>query len=98
MSRQLDVVREDRETKRRDLLVKALEFDLAGTLEMQGVQLQGFAVKWDAYECLMTLKADIGGTRHVAFIGSDCVMNAILKSVTAAKNDRLRWRVDIYSK
>lgn len=98
MSRQLDLVREKRETKRRDALVKALEFDLAGSLEMQGIQLIGFAIKFDAYECLMTLKADIGGARQVAFIGSDSVMNAILKAVSAAKNDRLRWREDVYAK
>lgn len=98
MSRQLDIIREQRDTKRRDSLVKALEFDLAGSLEMQGIQLIGFAVKWDAYECLLTLKAEIGGDRQVAFVGSDSVMNAILKSVSQAKADRLRWRDDVYAK
>lgn len=98
MSRQLDIIREQKETKRRDALVKALEFDLAGSLEIQGIQLLGFAVKWDVFECLLTLKAEIGGDRMVCFVGSDSVMNAILKSVSQAKSDRLRWREDIYAK
>jgi hypothetical protein len=98
MSRQVDVVREQRETARRDALVKALEFSLSGALELNGITLLGFAVKYDAYECLLTLKADIGGTRSVSFVGSDSVMNAILKATSAAENDRLRWREDIYGK
>jgi hypothetical protein len=94
MSRQVDLVREERETARRDALVSALEYGLAGHLEAQGITLIGFAVKYDAYECLMTLKADIGGERQVCFIGSDSVMSAILKAVSAAKADRLRWKKD----
>jgi len=96
MTRQLDQIRETRETKRRDALVRALEFELAGSLETQGTMLIGFNVKYDAYECLMTIKADLGGERKVAFVGAGSVIDCILKAVQAAQSDRLRWREDRY--
>lgn len=97
MSRQLDQIRETRETKRRDALVRALEFELPGSLENQGITLLGFALKYDAYECLMTIKADVGGVRHVAFIGAASPIDCILRAVQTAQNDRLRWREDKYN-
>lgn len=96
MSRQLEQVQEDRETKRREALVRALEYELPGVLEIQGIQLRGFAVKWDAYDCLMTIKAEFAGERQVAFVGGGSVIDCILKAVQAAKYDRLRWKADIY--
>ncbi len=96
MSRQLEQVREERETKRRDALIRCLEYELPGALEMQGTTLIGFAVKFDAYDCLMTLKADAGGERQVAFVGGSGIVDCILKSVQAAKADRLRWKKDVY--
>lgn len=96
MSRQVEQVQEERETKRRDALVKALEYSLPGHLETQGITLLGFAVKYDAYECLMTIKADVGGTRKVAFVGAGSVVDCILKAEQAAAANRLRWKVDIY--
>lgn len=96
MSRQLDQIAEERETKRRVALVKALEFELPGVLASKGIEMVGFAVKYDAFECLMTIKADIDGVRQVCFVGGGGVIDCILRSVTAAKHDRLRWRVDKY--
>lgn len=96
MSRQLEQAQEERQTKRRDALVRALEYELAGALEMQGTTLIGFAVKYDAYDCLMVIKADAGGERQVAFVGGSSVTDCVLKSVQAAKADRLRWKADIY--
>lgn len=97
MSRQLELVQEERETKRRDALVRALEYELAGSLETQGTTLIGFAVKFDAYECLMTIKAVAGGERQVAFVGAGSPIDCILKAVQAASADRLRWREDRYT-
>lgn len=97
MSRQLELVQEERETKRRDALVKALEYELAGALETQGTTLLGFAVKYDAYECLLTLKAVAGGEKQVSFVGAGSPIDCILKAVQAAKADRLRWREDHYA-
>lgn len=96
MTRLLEVKKEKRDTARRNAVIRALEFELAGALESQGTTLLGFAVKWDAYECLMTIKAVAGGERQVSFVGAGTVIDCILKAVEAARNDRLRWREDIY--
>lgn len=98
MSRQLEVEIERRESKKRDALVKALEFGLVGALEAQGIMLLGLALKFDGYDCLMTVKADVGGVRRVAFVGSDTIINCILKAEGAALNGGLRWRDDQYYK
>lgn len=96
MSRQLDLVAEERETRRRNAVVKALEFELEGVLENQGIRLRGFAVNWDAYDCLLVLKAEFDRKRQVAFVGGASPIDCILKCVTAAQYDRLRWKEDIY--
>lgn len=96
MSRQLDIEVEARETARRDALVKALEFGIVGSLESQGIELLGIAIKYDAFNCLMTVKAFLGGKKQVAFVGSDSIMNCFLKLYSAARNDALKWRVDKY--
>lgn len=94
MSRQLEQVQEQRETKRRVALVRALEFELPGVLEVKGITMLGFAMNYDAYECLMVIKADVGGEKQVAFVGAGSPIDCILKSVQAAKADRLRWSKD----
>jgi len=96
MSRQLEVKREERETKRRDKLVKALEFGFAGAIEGQGVQLLGFAIRYDAFNCLMTIKGIVSGVHSVCFIGSDSIINCILKAENDALCDALTWKADKY--
>lgn len=97
MSRQLELIKEERETKRRDALVRALEYALPGSLEVRGVMLTGFSMKYDAFECIMTIRADIGGVAEKAFVGAGSPIDCILKAVQAAKNDRLRWSKDKYA-
>lgn len=97
MTRQLEQLQEIRQEKRRDALIRALEFELPGTFEHQGITLIGFAMKYDAYECLMTIKVDIGGTRKVAFVGAGTPIDCILKAVQAAGAERLRWKTDQYT-
>lgn len=98
MSRQLDQVTEEREAHRRLALIKALEFDLAGSIEGQGLDFVGFAVYYDSWDCLIILKAKRGAKRVIAKVGSDTVVGCILKAVSKAQNDRLRWRTDKYPK
>jgi len=98
MSRQLDLESEVRESKKRDSLYMVVEFGLAGALESQGIVLLGLAIKHDAWDCLMTIKADIDGVKHVAFVGSDTLSNTFLKAYGMAKNDRLRWREDKFDR
>lgn len=97
MTRLHDVKAEERETAKRDLLVKTLEYGLVGALESQGIDLVGFAFKYDAFNCLMTIKAVIGGKQNVCFVGSDTLINCILKSYQEARQCRLRWRPDRYA-
>lgn len=73
-----------------------LEFGLVGALEAQGIELLGFAFKYDAFNSLMTIKAILGGVHSVCFVGSDSVMNCFLKAYSEARRDALSWRPDKY--
>lgn len=96
MSRQLDAEGEERERKRRDMLVMVLEYGLPGALEENGIHLLGFSFKYDAFNSLMTIKAVVGGVQSVCFVGSDSVMNCFLKAYSEAHRNDLRWRPDKY--
>lgn len=98
MSRQLDLKKEERETAKRNALVKALEFGIAGALESQGIELRGLAIRYDDFNCLLTLKAVVQGETSVAFVGSDSMINCILKADSEARRHALRWRRDKYHK
>lgn len=98
MSRQLDLKREERETAKRDALVKALDYSFQGALESQGIELRGWAIKYDAFNCLMSIRADIAGERMIAFVGSDTIINCILKADSGARRNDLSWRKDKYHK
>lgn len=96
MSRQLEQQTEERTAKRSQAVVNALDYGIGGALESQGIELIGFAVKYDAFNCLITVKADIGGDRSVCFVGSDTIANCLLKVVSDARRDALNWRKDKY--
>lgn len=96
MSRQLDQKKEIYETARRDALVKALEYSLVGSLETQGIELQGIAIRYDPFNVLMTIKADIAGKRMVSFVGSDTLMNVFLKADSMSRSTVLKWKADQY--
>ncbi|MCK5317997.1 MAG: hypothetical protein KAJ55_08785 [Anaerolineales bacterium] len=96
MSRQLEVKQEERSLAKQVALIKALEFGLVGALEGQGIELLGIAFKYDPFNVLMTIKADIAGVRSIAFVGSDTFINCILKADSAARRHSLTWRADKY--
>lgn len=96
MTRHLDVKVEERETAKRDALVRALEFGIVGALSTQGIELMGLSIKYDAFNCLLTLKADVAGVRSVSFVGSDTMVNVLLKADSMAANEVLKWRPDQY--
>lgn len=96
MTRQADLKQEVRDTKRRDELIKALDYGIVGALESKGVELLGLSLKYDAFNCLLTVRADLGGVRSVCFIGSDSIINAFLKLASEASRDELTWKVDRY--
>ena len=96
MSRQKEIDGEERAAARRIALVKALEYNLVDALHNQGATLLGFALRYDEFSCLMTLKVDINGVKCVAFVGSDTMMNCILKADAEAAGNRLKWKADKY--
>lgn len=96
MSRQLEQLTEERETKRRDSVIAALEFELAGAVEFIGGEMRGFSIKYDNFEALLTYKATFQGIQKVAFVGSDTPMNCIIKAANMAKHKRLKWKDDRY--
>lgn len=96
MSRQLDLVREERETRRRDAVIAALEFGIQGALENQGIRPRGFSIAWNEYDCLLVLKGEWGGKWQVAFVGGGSAIECVLNCLTAAQHDRLRWKEDRY--
>jgi len=96
MSRQLDQEQEERTAKRNQALVNALDYGLPGAFESQGIELLGIAIKYDAYNCLMTIKAEIAGVRQVCFVGSDSISNCFLKALSDARRGALKWRKDKY--
>lgn len=96
MSRQLEMLAEERTTKRHKALVKAVEFEMVGSLAAAGATMTGFSVRLDEYECLLTVRAVIDEKASVAFIGAEDLVGAILKLVKAAQRDKLVWREDKY--
>lgn len=98
MSRQIDQKGEDRARKKNDRLAKALDYGLVEALDSQGAELLGIAIKHDAYFCLLTIKAEVGGLKMVAFVGSDSIANCFLKAQRDASQGELHWRADKYAK
>jgi hypothetical protein len=56
----------------------------------------GFSIKYEAFDCLLTLKADVAGIRSVSFVSSDTLLNVLLKTDSMAANHSLKWRADQY--
>lgn len=96
MSRQLEAENEDRERVRRDKLVYALEHGLVGVIRSQGMELLGLAIKYSDSGCLLTIKVIAGERRSVAFVGSDTIVNCIVRAYADAYNNRLKWQADKY--
>lgn len=96
MSSEMDLKHELKATKRRDALVRALEFGIIGALEFNGIELQSMSIKPGDFDCLIVVKAIVAGKRVVAFISSDSMVNALLKLAHTAQQGTLRWKPDRY--
>lgn len=96
MSRQLEIKQEERETKRRDAIFKALEYGIVGALEGQGATLRGFSIRYDTFTSQLTLRVDFEGKWFVAHISSDTMANCILATARNAHHGRLNWVRDKY--
>lgn len=98
MSRQLEQAAEDRERARQLSVIRALEYGLVAALSNQAAELRGFSVRYEEHNCLLTLRADINGRRHVAFVAADTMMNCIIRADREAVSNRLSWQRDKYYK
>lgn len=96
MSKQIPVSKDEFTNRRLALLVHALDGGLAESLETQGIELLGFAVRYDAFNSLMTIKAYFNNKRQVCFVGSESIIGCVLKAQSDSENDRLQWREDKY--
>lgn len=92
MSRQLEAALEARQAKRAKKIVRVVEFELEGALATQGAELEGLSAKFDGGDCLITLRVQLDGRAQIAFVGAGDFGGALIKCVTAANSDKLRWR------
>lgn len=94
MSRQLELVQEERTKKTHKALVRAVEFELQSAVALTGGVLTGFSVKIDEWQTLITLKAIVDDVPSVSFVGADSLTGCFLKAVREARSDKLAWRED----
>lgn len=97
MTRQLERVREEKQQKVDAAVLMALEGGLVDAVGHSGGDLQGFGVKLSGGDCLITIKAIVAGRPQIAFVGSDSMVNCLIKVVREARSDQLRWRDDQYA-
>jgi hypothetical protein len=98
MSRQLDQASEERQRKRHASIAYAVEYGLEKAHDECSVDLLGFSVKCSGGDYLMTLRAELDGTRVIRFVGSDTIGGCFLKAVREATGNREAWRVDQWAK
>lgn len=87
--------------KRRDLrrvkLERALSSGIYRELQRYDAILVGLAVKIREDYCTLTLKADIAGTRKVAFVSGDCMITCFIAAHKLAISGALKFRHDKYT-
>lgn len=96
MSRQSDVKAEERETARRLEVIRALDFGLAGAIEFHGGELRGFSMKYNDFDCMLTLKASFEGKWFVSFVSSETMIGCILSTQRKAAHNAIEWTADKY--
>ena len=97
MTRQVDLIREERQEKKDRAVVRAIEYELEGSIGHAGGTLHGFSVSYRGTDTLLVLRATVAGRRQVAFVGSEDLSACLGKAVREAMADRLNWRVDRFA-
>ena len=87
---------EARHRRERETALMALYGGLSDSVSYGGGDLHGLSMKFNAVECLMTLRADFPGGPMVAFIGGEDMASTFCKAMREAKGERLSWREDYY--
>lgn len=96
MTRQADAAAEEADAKKREKLIEALSFGIHDALEYYGAELRGLSIKYDEFNILVTVRAERGGIPAVCFVGSDSMVNALVKLYSEASRDALVWKPDRY--
>lgn len=97
MTRQSDLKVEEKQAKLDQQLVRAVEFELQGSISHSGGILNGITIMIYPEDVLIVLKAEVAGRQQVSFVAAETMATGIRKSVRDAYSDRLRWRVDKYA-
>lgn len=98
MTRQLDQWREDSQHKKDVEVLRLLEYGLLEDVARSGAVLQGFSVRLNGVEALVTLRGDMAGRPQVCFVGAGDLPQALRKVGRLARSDKLKWREDKYGK
>jgi hypothetical protein len=98
MSRQLEQAIEDRASRNKDLLIRAVYGGLDASIQSAGFELHGFSVKLTGGDCLLTLRASSASGAFIAYVGASDLPAALVKSVREARGGELRWKPDRYAK
>lgn len=98
MTRQLEVKQEERETKRRTALTRALDFGLVGALGVQGWAVRGFGLKYGELECILSIRVERDGKWFVSFVSADSLADCFIRADRLASGNLLRWKPDRYQK
>ena len=98
MSRQLEQGLEERTQKRNTNLIRAIEFELEGSIAHSGGILNGFSVKYYEEDVVLTLRATLPAGRRIAHIGSETLADVLIKATRLAYSDALKWKADKWIK
>jgi len=98
MANQLEQRLAERQMQVNNEVLAAIEFELVGSVAHAGGVLTGISVKFGDADVLMTLRAHLGGSPKVAFVGCPDLASCLRKAVGEAYSDSLRWREDTFAK
>lgn len=94
MDKEVQNLQETRTAAYSAAVLRAVEFELEGSVAHAGMMMTGFSVKFGDGECLLTVRGVLAGRPQIAFVGSSDLGNCILKVVRDALSDKLKFRDD----
>lgn len=93
MSR-LDIELDRRSKLEREASLLAVYGGLERGVEKAGGQLVGLSVKFNGFDCLLTLKAEFPAGMMVGFVGGEDLAQVLRKGASEAVRDNVKWRAD----
>ena len=75
-------------------LHNALDGGLTEALRQETYDLLGFSVKYDSYECLLTIRVLSNGDRLIGFVGGNCLVDLFIKAEREIKRGKVAFRQD----